>query len=40
MSGLTHIEAAFLATAAELDLAGTVQVVRPRSTGAVVVEAS
>ena len=38
--GLTQIEAAFLATAAELDFAGTVQVVRPRSTGAVVVEAS
>jgi len=38
--GLTQIEAAFLATAAELDLPGTVQVVRPRSTGAVIVEAS
>ena len=38
--GLTHIEAAFLATAAELDLAGTVQVVRPRSAGAVIIESS
>jgi len=38
--GLTQIEAAFLATAAELDLPGAVQVVRPRSTGAIIVEAS
>ena len=37
MASLTRIEAAFLAVAGDVDLAGRVEIVAPRNAGAVVV---